>query len=477
MKKPIVWTIAGSDSGGFAGIQADLKTFHALGVHGCSIVTAVTAQNRHEITSTHFLPEEHIQSQIETLLKDLPPTAIKIGMLGHLSHSVFDKFKHAKIIFDPLLSSTGGHALYENSLVNHIKNFEKFYPHVDILTPNIFEAEKILGISIQSLQDIENAAHQFLQFNIKNVLIKGGHFDDPDWVHDYWTNGQESFWLSHERIRDKNFHGTGCTLSSAITGALGLGYDIKDAIVIAKMTVTQSIQKSEVYGLAYPGWPSEMNSLPYLGAKPLEKKPNKFTKCETKLGLYPVVDSADWISKLLPLGITTIQLRIKNLSGFALEKEIQKAIQIANAYNARLFINDYWEYAIKYNAYGVHLGQEDLKDADMMALHTANIRLGISTHSYYEVARAHTFQPSYIAFGPIYHTTSKIMPFAPQGITKLQYFNELLDYPLVAIGGINEKNLTHVQNTGVSGIAMISAITAKKDPLHATHHLLKMMSA
>lgn len=476
MKKNIVWTIAGSDSGGFAGIQADLKTFQQLGTHGCSVITAVTSQNRNKIAGIHYLPHEHVQLQINTLFNDLPPVAIKIGMLGNLSPHLLDKLQEAKIVLDPLISSTSGNLLHENNLQSHLANLRRFYSHINVITPNLPEAEKLVGFSIESLDDIENAAQHLLNDQVTSVLIKGGHFPNKEWAYDYWTNGQESFWLSTERITKTHFHGTGCTLSSAITAALGLGYEIKDAIVIGKLMVTAAIQQSEMYGLTYSGWPNRMAALPYLSDNPLLGRPQPFQNCGGKLGLYPIVDSADWISKLLPLGISTIQLRIKNLSGIALENEIQKAIRIAKQYHVRLFINDYWEYAIKYHAYGVHLGQEDLQTADIPALREANIRLGISTHSYYEVAHAHTYRPSYIAFGPIYHTNSKIMPFLPQGISKLKYFTELLDYPVVAIGGINAQNISDVFKTGVSGIAMISAITGEKNFTESTLQLLKRMS-
>jgi hydroxymethylpyrimidine kinase/phosphomethylpyrimidine kinase/thiamine-phosphate diphosphorylase len=477
MKKPIVWTIAGSDSGGFAGIQADLKTFQLFDVHGCSVITAITAQNRFDISATYFLPQEFVQAQINTLMNDLPPRAIKIGMLGNVSHLFHKKMTGPKIILDPIISSTSGHALHEKAFQHHLEKLEKFFPRVDVLTPNIHEAEKILGVTIRSYADVENAARKFLSSNIKSVLIKGGHFNDSHWAIDYWTDGQEAFWMSHARYTKNHFHGTGCTLSSAITAALGLGYDIKNAIVMGKMLITKAIRESVDDGLSYTDLPRTTEDLPYLSHVPISEEPKSFPSCgQNSLGLYPVVDSAKWLKKLLPLGITTIQLRNKNLTGCALEQEIQQAIEIANAYQARLFINDYWDLAIKHQAYGVHLGQEDLQYADINAIHSAGLRLGISTHSYEEVVRAHALRPSYMAFGPIFATTSKIMPFAPQGITKLQVFRDLLDYPLVAIGGINHHNLANVLATGVSGVAMISAITAAPDPISSTNELLKLMS-
>jgi hydroxymethylpyrimidine kinase/phosphomethylpyrimidine kinase/thiamine-phosphate diphosphorylase len=178
---------------------------------------------------------------------------------------------------------------------------------------------------------------------------------------------------------------------------------------------------------------------------------------------------------LLPLGVKTLQLRIKNKQGLELENEIKRSIMLAEKYQANLFINDYWEMAIRYGAYGVHLGQEDLETADMTAIRQAELRLGISTHCYYEVARAHALNPSYIACGPIFTTTSKVMSFAAQGIAQLKRWRRTLNYPLVAIGGINAERIPDVLATKVDGIAMISAITQAKDPIATTKSLMNVM--
>ena len=194
------------------------------------------------------------------------------------------------------------------------------------------------------------------------------------------------------------------------------------------------------------------------------------------IGLYPVVDSAEWLSRILPCGVTTIQLRVKNLSGVALEKEIQQSIEIATQYNCRLFINDYWQLAIKFKAYGVHLGQEDLCTADLNAIHQAGLRLGISTHCHYEVARAHRYKPSYIACGPVYHTNTKQMPWVPHGLKGFAYWRELLSYPLVAIGGINESRIENLKSLSPDGIAMITAITLAKDPQATTRKFAQQIN-
>jgi len=186
----------------------------------------------------------------------------------------------------------------------------------------------------------------------------------------------------------------------------------------------------------------------------------KFPKCdETPLGIYPVVDRTEKLQPLYECGITTAQLRVKDLSGDALEKKIVEAIRISNAFNVRLFINDYWELAVKYHAYGVHLGQEDIVKTDMAKLHESGIRLGISTHTTGELHTALMIAPSYVAIGPIFETTSKNMVYKPVGIEDLKRWSADVAYPVVAIGGINIDTIDAVLETrAASGVAMIQGV-------------------
>jgi len=185
-----------------------------------------------------------------------------------------------------------------------------------------------------------------------------------------------------------------------------------------------------------------------------------FKDCgNTPLGIYPLVDRADKLETLFSLGITTAQLRTKDLKDKALEKEVIEAIKIANKYKARLFINDFWELAIKHKAYGIHLGQEDLVDADLSAIYNAKIRLGVSTHTTKEIEMALEIEPSYLAIGPIFETTSKVVAYDTVGIKELKSWSQNVPYPIVAIGGINLKNIQEVINIpNVDGVAMISEL-------------------
>ncbi|RDI42563.1 thiamine phosphate synthase [Aquicella lusitana] len=486
MMKPIVWTIAGSDPSGGAGMQADLRVLERLGVRSASVVTAVTSQNSNILTATHYLPPHHIDAQLTALTAELPATVVKIGMLGSRGAvnciARFLKLYDGQSVLDPVCVATSGKPLFRGSIRMYLSQLKQLFPYLDLLTPNVPEAEAILGCRIHSHQDIERAAREILSLGVKNILIKGGHVDHDALSQDYWTNGSESFWMASDRYPQKKYRGSGCVLSSAIAAALALNHEMKDAIVMAKMYINREIRLAQTLWtrtdlVQQTSWPTCEMDLPRVSKKPLSLVAASFPNCGPRpLGLYPIVDSSDWLQTLLPLGVTTIQLRIKHQTGKTLEKEIQRSILLAKKYKARLFINDEWEKALAFGAYGVHLGQEDLQLADIKKINEAGLRLGVSTHCYYEVARAHAIQPSYIACGPIFPTTSKMMSFAPQGILNLKNWCSLLNqYPLVAIGGINRANIDNVLATGVSGVAMISAITKAEDPIASTRKLLQIV--
>ena len=187
----------------------------------------------------------------------------------------------------------------------------------------------------------------------------------------------------------------------------------------------------------------------------------KFPKCDqTPLGIYPVVDRAYKLRPLYEVGITTAQLRTKDkFSGKALEDEVIEAIAISEEFNARFFLNDFWELGIKHKAYGIHLGQEDIQEADVQAILDAGIRLGISSHTPEEIEIALGFEPSYLAIGPIYEPISKKLVYDTVGTQRLKAWAEYVDYPIVAIGGITIQNIHKVAQTkAASGIAMISDV-------------------
>lgn len=203
-----------------------------------------------------------------------------------------------------------------------------------------------------------------------------------------------------------------------------------------------------------------------------------FPSVPFRLGLYPVVDSVAWIERLLKAGVRTIQLRIKDRREADVEDDVIAAIALGRQYRARLFINDYWQLAIKHQAYGVHLGQEDLETTDLSAIRNAGLRLGVSTHDDMEIDVALAARPSYVALGHVFPTQTKQMPSAPQGLEQLaRHISRLQDYPTVAIGGISLERAPAVLDAGVGSIAVVSAITQAADWRQATARLLEIAGA
>ena len=203
-----------------------------------------------------------------------------------------------------------------------------------------------------------------------------------------------------------------------------------------------------------------------------------FARLTHRIGFYPVVPTAAWVERLLGWGVRTVQLRIKAADHPPEEiaAQVNAAIEAGKAVpDAQVFINDHWQLALAANAYGVHLGQEDLDTADIEALKNAGIRLGLSTHTPAELARAKAVQPSYLAIGPIYPTTLKVMPYEPVGLERLAQWAKLAaPYPVVAIGGISLDRMPGVMACGVDGTAVVSAVTLAANPHQATLDGLKI---
>lgn len=489
MKPPILWTIAGSDSGGGAGMQADLHTFQDFGVHGCCVITAATAQNSHSVVAVNALDPAAVKSQIDALHDDLQACVIKLGMLGNATvvRVVVDYLREFDgiIVCDPVLRATSGGCLLDEE--GRALFMRELLPLVDVLTPNVLEAEKLVGYALDTPQQVERAARELRALGADAVLIKGGHARWwPQLSVDYFDNGLWQFWLQADAIEDANTHGSGCTMAAAIAAALASGFDLDDAVTLAKMYVTQGIRAAVALGagqgpVAHIGVPSALRDLPFAFRRATDVAARfDFPRCDTfSLGLYAVVDSVEWLRRLLSLGVKTIQLRIKDLATDALDAAVSDAVALSRQFDARLFINDYWQLAIKHGAYGVHLGQEDLDTASLEAISDAGLHLGVSTHNWVEIARAHAIRPSYIAIGPIFPTKLKKMRWEQQGVQRLTTWVALLgmDYPLVAIGGINDGNIDEVLATGVGSVAVVSAITQAPDYQLATRTLMQKIKA
>ncbi|MGI1945384.1 bifunctional hydroxymethylpyrimidine kinase/phosphomethylpyrimidine kinase [Shewanella glacialipiscicola] len=596
----LVWTIAGSDSGGGAGIQADLATIQDLGCHGCSVVTTVTAQSSVAVTLVEPVSAAMLMAQLTTLLSDLPPKAIKIGLLADQTQvalladwiaSFKIHYPSVPVIVDPVMAASCGDALAVDncqdikSAAKSALDFRPFKGLIELITPNVLELGRLTHSDVSTKAQFAAAALALSQSLDCSVLAKGGDviFGCTDILDDthvqthastyaqtqanaHKSNGWDlalaedylvcrqvrassklhqngRFWLASQRVNTRHNHGSGCTLSSAIAAVLAQGFVLQDAVVVAKAYVSQGLSAAIGLGqgpgpLARTGWPNDLSRYAKIrqcdgnfishqlnqhldvfndlvatvlsatdqataqvriASTPFQNiLSHGFKVLDADLGVYPVVSDLTMLESLLAASVKTVQLRIKTdiseltttapaefdlgksalgksksgkfeLIGSELEVQIQTAIALGKHFNAQLFINDHWQLAIKYHAFGVHLGQEDLAVTDLAAIQAAGLALGLSSHSYFELLLAHQYSPSYIALGHIFPTTTKKMPSAPQGLAKLKHYVMLLKdhYPLVAIGGIDIDNVAKVKATGVSNIAVVRAITQASDPLAA----------
>lgn len=245
---PIVLTIAGSDSSGGAGIQADIKTISALGGYAASVITAVTAQNTQGVSGIHAIPLEIIAMQLDAILCDLDVKAIKIGMLAdaEIINLVSDKLQEyacENIVVDPVMVATSGDRLLQESAV--IAMQEQLLPLADIITPNLPEAA-ILAQKVQAVSQVEMfvTAKSLIDQGAKKILLKGGHLEETD-SPDLLMSQSGEHWLEAKRIETKNTHGTGCTLSSAIATYLAKGESMETAVSLAKKYIQQAINHAD----------------------------------------------------------------------------------------------------------------------------------------------------------------------------------------------------------------------------------------
>ncbi|MBB1270439.1 thiamine phosphate synthase [Shewanella sp. SR44-3] len=548
----IVWTIAGSDSGGGAGIQADLATAQDLGCHCATVITTVTAQNSVSVSLVESVSAAMLLAQLNSLARDLPPAAIKIGLLASQQQldvvanwlKRFTQGRYSEgplaVILDPVMVASSGDRLNLSSETDTAfragsssgLDFSPFKGLLSLITPNQQELQHLVsGLDYREVcqTSLNGNADSFIdnqaEFIAKtqalaqaldcHVLAKGGdgqHWQGNEAIDCYVCHQVEgaslhhdnaTYLLTHTRINTGNNHGTGCTLSAAIASFMAQDFVLHDAIVLAKAYVTKGLINSYQPGagpgsLARTGWANDLTLFPRIARmadannhqgksdKASESSNLTFKKLSADLGIYPVVDSVALLKELLEAGCRTIQLRLKSDSKCCqqgkppqaqqLELQIINAIELGRTFNAQVFINDHWQLALKHQAFGIHLGQEDLFEVDLNAISGAGMALGLSSHSYFEILLAHQLRPSYIALGHIFPTPTKTMASKPQGLIKLNHYARLLHghYPTVAIGGIDSQCLAGIKATGVSNAAVVRALTQAADPKAAFDELTEI---
>ena len=247
MRTPVALTVAGSDSGGGAGIQADLKTFAALGVHGVCAITALTAQNTLGVRAVHLAPPDMIAAQIAAVAEDFVVGAVKIGMLGGATGAAavaqaILEHRLAPVVYDPVMAASSGHALAGAGFLEAVRS--ELLPLVDVLTPNLAEAAALLGVPAASDEaGMERQGRALLALGPRAVLMKGGHLEGD--AVDLLVTAKATHRLAEPRIEARNLHGTGCTLSSALAARLVLGDGLVEAAGAAKSFVRKAIERGD----------------------------------------------------------------------------------------------------------------------------------------------------------------------------------------------------------------------------------------
>jgi len=484
LEQPIVWSVAGLDSGGGAGLSADQRAAEACDVHLCPVTAAVTAQNSVAVTRIAAVDPALLDAQLAALADDLPPAVIKTGLLGSADNVQvlarwIDRLREGSpgrrtpaLVVDPVLHASTGAAFADEALLAAYR--ELLLPRATVITPNRREAAALLGPAM-SQASVPAQAAALRELGALSVCITGGDAHDAlalDWL----ATPQASGWLALPRVATRHTHGTGCTYASTLAAAIARGFVSADAAVLAKMATTRALERATALGRgagpvrAASDFVADPRLLPHLSLD--EQPPADWAAPAASAaapGLYAIVDSAERLRAVLRAGAaTTVQLRIKAdpaNDATALRDAVATSIAAARGAGVRLYINDHWALAAALGADGVHLGQEDLLalSADehlrLHAARRAGLHLGISSHSLWELCRAAALQPSYIACGPVWPTTTKDMPWHPQGLHNLAWWVRMAPAPVVAIGGIlTPEQLRDAAATGAGGGCVVRGL-------------------
>ncbi len=509
--QPIVWSVAGNDSGGGAGLAADLRAAAAFGVHLCPVVAAITAQHSQAVTRVEPVAADLLDAQLAALAADLPPAAIKTGLLGSADNVAVlarwvDRLRQRAplaLVVDPVLRASSGAAFADEAVLRAYR--ELLLPRATLVTPNEHEARRLLGGAPPNPRpsgqragvvgqpgepsDVPALAVALRAQGAQAVAITGGdRVHAPGWALDWIDTEHARGWLALPRLESRHTHGTGCTFASSAAAALALGFVAADALVLAKMATAHAIAHGHAAGqgagpvAARPGFAVEPARMPLLSCSELDSCWRLLDTRQSPIpletqapGLYAIVDSAERVRQVVAAGARTVQLRIKTPDAppAAWQDELRCAIRQAlgacREAGATLVVNDHWRLAAELTAgaargIAVHLGQEDLLalgDAGRAELQACGLPLGISSHSLWELARARSLAPWYVACGPVWPTLTKAMPWRAQGLDNLSWWVHMAGVPVVAIGGILEPaQATQAARSGAAGVCVVRGLGA-----------------
>ncbi|MBI5924277.1 MAG: bifunctional hydroxymethylpyrimidine kinase/phosphomethylpyrimidine kinase [Aquabacterium sp.] len=509
---PVIWSIAGHDSGGGAGLSADQRAADAMGVHLCPVVASVTAQNSTGVQAVYPLSPSQLDAQLKALAQDMPPAAIKTGLLGDAVlievvagwvRQLRERTPDLPLVVDPVLGASAGGAAFCNDEILWAYR-RHLLPLATLITPNRAEACRLLGRPGRHdgpQHDQPDLALRLRELGARNVVITGGDAPSPDWALDWMDAAPHAHgWLCNRRVATRHHHGSGCTFAAAATSALALGHVCADAIVLAKMVTTQALQRAHVAGegpgpvMASSG--QALGPLPWLGiGRALPWQLTHGDGTDTPLfkpfeppadGLYGILPDSERLSAAADAGLQCLQLRHKTLEGAA--AHMSASAHACAQHGALLFINDHWQQALSMPVQpglrlGIHLGQEDLLALDesgCQPLLNARERvvLGLSSHSPWELARAAGCGASLIACGPVLPTSTKDMPWVPQGADNLQWWVAHSPAPVVAIGGLlTPQDVARFAASGAAALCLVRGLGDSAEAMRATLPVLRQAAS
>lgn len=504
MHRPVLWSVAGNDSGGGAGLSADARAAEGCAVHLCPVVAAVTAQNSLGVQRVVPVAPEVLDAQLAALATDLRPAVIKTGLIGSvdgvavlarwLDRLDADGGPRVRLVIDPVLgASAGGAAFADAALIDAYRTH--LLPRADLVTPNRREAARLLGQpEAQSLADVPAQAAALRALGAEAVCITGGDSPDGADALDWLDTPHARGWLALPRLDVRHTHGTGCTFATTAASAMARGFVTADALVLAKMATAAGLAVGHAAGQGVgpvgfdAGFAADPRWLPRLSCDDSPVSGTSRPALPWPAGLYAIVDAADQATPLLAAAepaLCALQLRIKRAShpalddrAFAAEVRAQidctlaQAAAMPAAARPVIVVNDHHALVLDAIEAGtidpagiaLHLGQEDVlalgQDgrAQLASAQAGGLRLGVSSHSLWELCRAAALAPAYIACGPVWATTTKDMPWHPQGLHNLRWWAAMSPVPVVGIGGLLE--LAQVEAVAGSGAACACLVRA-----------------
>lgn len=474
-----VLSIAGSDSSGGAGIQADIKTILANGCYAMTAITALTAQNTCDVQGISETTPEFLKLQIQAVCEDIMPDAVKIGMVSSANliqtiAKMLRAYNLKNIVVDPVMVSTSGCKLLTDDAIDVL--VDELFPLATLITPNIPEAELLSGQRIESAEDMERVGKEIASKYKVAVLMKGGHRVCD--ANDLLVSEDDCTWFEGVRIDNDNTHGTGCTLSSAIASWLAKGYSLVDSVNNAKIYISQAL----FHGINLGKGSGPLNH----GFKLHDSMKTKWSKAAIKrsMTLYAITDNQKQvdesmlqnIERALKGGASIIQLRQKDMPFEQFLDAARAVKQLTDAYHVPLIINDNVMVAALADADGVHLGQDDMDIEKARKILGANKIIGLSTHNVEEAKLAEQSGADYIGVGAVFKTSTKDNTI-PVTYDVLQEICNTVSIPAVAIGGINADNITKLEGSGIAGVALVSAIFGAKDIEKETAALYNTVSS